>query len=100
MNGTQSQPPGGGDPIAALRREVYEESLGTDSLAEHLEYRVAALEEITAARWPRRWLLRARLGRKLRGSVRNLPGQTWAERRSEAAGLDWIGNQPRQGCGR
>lgn len=41
-----------------------------------LEERVIRLEEITAARWPRNWLLRRRLARELRASV---------------AGYDWMG---------
>jgi hypothetical protein len=76
--------------LAALRRDMYRESLDTDSLAEHLEYRVAALEEIVAARWPRRILVRARLGRQLRRSVRHFPGKTFAERRTAAATAEWL----------
>jgi hypothetical protein len=72
---------------------MYRESLDTDSLAEALEYRVSALEEIVAARWPRRMVLRARLARQLRASLRNVQGSTFAERRAEAAGLDWLADQ-------
>lgn len=82
--------PRDGNGLAQLRRDVIEESNVTDLLSEHLEYRVARLEEITAARWPRRWLLRARLGRKLRASVRHFPGQSFGERRMEAAAADWL----------
>jgi hypothetical protein len=43
-----------------------------DDEAEVLEDRVTRLEEVTAARWPRRWLLRRRLARELRASVAGL----------------------------
>jgi hypothetical protein len=76
--------------LSGLRREVRADSERTDSLAEMLEHRVATLEEIAAARWPRRWLLAARLGRSLRRSVRHMPGGTFAERRAEAVTADWI----------
>lgn len=79
-----------GAGLAQLRRDVIEESLMTDAMAEHLEYRVARLEEITAARWPRRWMLRARYGRELRRSVRNFTGRSFAERRMNAASADWL----------
>lgn len=46
-----------------------------DALAELLERRVCALEEIMAARWPRRWLLSARLRKQLREAV---SGYGWA----------------------
>lgn len=89
MSSTQSQPPEGGDR-GQQGRDWIKDSLGTDSLAEHLEARVAELEEIAAARWPRRWLLRARLGRQLRDSIRHFPGATFADRRGEAASADWL----------
>ena len=73
--------------------ELHRDVADTDSLAEHLEYRVAALEEIEAARWPRRILVRARLGRQLRASVRHFDGDTWADRRAAAASADWLARQ-------
>jgi len=83
-----------GDEVAAdlarLRRQTYDRNTMADSLADRLELRVATLEEIAAARWPRRWLLRARLGRSLRRSVRHMPGGTFAERRIEAVTTDWL----------
>lgn len=92
MNGTQPQPPESGDP-GQDRRDINREFLTVDSLAEHLEERVAALEEITATPWPRRILVRARLGRQLRRSVRNFPGETWAWRRANAVSADWLADQ-------
>jgi hypothetical protein len=44
-------------------------------LNELREQRISALEEVIAARWPRRWLLSLRLRRHLRRSVR---GYDWA----------------------
>lgn len=82
-----------GAELAEHRRQAYEESLMTDSLVQHLEYRVAALEEIVAARWPRKIIIRRRLARRLRASVRGVQGATFAERRSEAAGLDWLASR-------
>jgi hypothetical protein len=76
--------------LARLRRDVSHESLDTDSLMEHLEHRVIALEEIVAARWPRRVRLRVRLARQLRASVEHFDGGTWTERRIEATGTDWL----------
>ena len=96
MSSTQSQPPESGDP-GQDRRDINQEFLTVDSLAEHLEERVAQLEEVAASRWPRRWLLRWRLGRQLRASVRNFPGGTWAWRRSNAVSADWLADQPGPG---
>ena len=58
-----------------------------------LERRIIALEEIVAVRWPARILAAARLGRKLRRSVRHIPGGSFAERRSEAASIEWHADQ-------
>jgi hypothetical protein len=79
--------------LAALRRDMHRESLDTDSLAEHLEDRVAAIEEVLATPWPRRILVRARLGRQLRRSVRHFPGGSFGERRAAAASADWLESQ-------
>lgn len=73
-----------GGEAAQLRRDWVKDSLTTDALAEMLEHRISALEEITAARQPRRWLLRARLGRQLRRSVRHVQGATFRDRLNEA----------------
>lgn len=78
------------EELAALRKDLAQESLATDSLAEHLEYRVAAIEEVIAARWPRRIVVRFRLARQLRVSLRFFPGATFEERRTAAATADWL----------
>jgi hypothetical protein len=69
-------------------RQAHQESLMRDADDAVLEARVSAVEEVFAARWPRRWLLAARLRRKLRESVRHLGyAGTFAERRMEDASL-------------
>jgi hypothetical protein len=73
-----------------FRSEAFRESLTTDSLAQSLETRVLELEAVAAARWPRRALLAWRLGRALRGSVRHIRGDTFQDRRTEAAGIEWL----------
>jgi hypothetical protein len=62
-----------------------------DSLSWLLECRVVALEEVAAARWPRRLLLAWRLGRQLRVSVapfRWEHGFLW--QRTEAVTNAWL----------
>jgi hypothetical protein len=57
-----------------------------------IEVRLIALEEITAARWPRRMILRRRLARSLRASdaaYADAAG-TFTGRRVQAAGDDLI----------
>jgi hypothetical protein len=62
----------------------------TDSLMDHLEARVAALEAVVAAPWPWRILAAWRLGRALRRSVKPFGGETFAWRRVEAVTNDWL----------
>jgi hypothetical protein len=61
----------------------------TDALMEALEARVIALEEVAAARGIRRLTAAWRLGRKLRASVRYLPGRSFTQRRFDAASTEW-----------
>ena len=70
--------------------EMNQEVLATDSLMEHLEGRVIALEAIVAAPFPLRIVAAWRLGRSIRRSIRHYPGDTFAERRTEAVSNDWI----------
>lgn len=95
MNDTIPQPPAGGTPpfdVRQFARGAFAESLLTDSLLEMLELRIIALEEVAAARWPRRLLLASRLRRSLRRSVApyGWAGPDFAGRRIEAAGNDWL----------
>jgi hypothetical protein len=62
----------------------------TDELFDILEDRLAALEEVAAARWPARILVRARLGRKLRQSIAPFAGPSFRDRRHEAVTTEWL----------
>lgn len=83
------------DDLGALRRftirharDMLQDSLFRDEDEEVLMARVTAIEEVFAARWPRRWLLAARLRRRLRASVRHLGWVgSFADRRIETASL-------------
>ena len=96
-HGPAAGSPGWPDPadLAALHalvirfiRGALEESGLRDRDDDLLFARVSAIEEVFAARWPRRWLLAVRLRRVLRASVRNIEvGGTFAERRIETASL-------------
>jgi hypothetical protein len=68
-----------------LRREVAEDNAMTDVMADLLEHRVLAVEKVLAARWPRRWLLAARLRRDLRWVARTYSwaGPDFADRQAE-----------------
>ncbi len=78
--------------LELLRREVITDSRMTDQLAEQLERRVAALEEIVAARWSRSIAVRWRLARDLRASVAGYRevGPDFESRRIQAIGDGWI----------
>ncbi len=76
-------------------RAVIDDASYTDSLLDLLEARLVALEQIAAARGVRRVALASRLGRALRDSVRPFAGRSFAERRREAATVDWL-SQPGQ----
>lgn len=76
--------------LARLRRDLYKDSLYTDSLAQHLEFRVLAIETVLATPWPRRILAAFRLGRHLRESARYFPGASFADRRTAAVTADWL----------
>jgi hypothetical protein len=79
--------------LAALRAGMNWAEVANDSLAEVTELRVLAIEEALAVRWPRRILVLARLGRELRRSARNMPGELFAERRTAAVTSQWLADQ-------
>lgn len=58
------------------------------TLMDALEARVVALEEVAAARGLRRLAAARRLGRSLRASIRHFSGDTFAERRCDAASTE------------
>ena len=62
----------------------------TDTLMETLEIRIAALEEVAAARGPGRLLAAWRLSRALRASIRPWPGMPFRWRRAEAVNNAWL----------
>lgn len=55
--------------ITQFARDVARDSEETTLMVDAAWDRIARLEEIAAARWPRRWLLRRRLAREVRASV-------------------------------
>ncbi len=78
--------------LAQLREDMDEDMAWAMAQDQMLERRVAALEEITAARWPRRILVRRRLARDLRASVRHYGwvDRSWFWRRAQAIGEGWL----------
>ena len=78
--------------LAQLRGELRADTRWSEDADLMLERRIAALEEITAARWPRRIMVRRRLARDLRASVRNYgwAGPEWFWRRAQAIGDGWL----------
>ena len=70
----------------------------TDAATGALEDRVSALEELLAARWPRRALLRRRLARKLRASSATFAwaGADFRTRRAEAVSEEIALRSPRR----
>lgn len=71
--------------LAMLRNEVRETTDVRDGLNELRERRIAAIEEVLAAPWPRRWLLAWGFRRRLRRSTRECAwaGRSWYERRAQ-----------------
>jgi hypothetical protein len=63
--------------------------LVTDQQAEQSERRIAALEEIVAARWPQSWVLKRRLRHELRASVHGYSGDFFG-RRAEHTTSQWL----------
>jgi len=78
----------GGEVPPGFVQAVLQDARYTDELMDALETRVAALEEIAAARGIRRLTVLSRLGGSLRASVRHIPGNSFTERRYEAASTE------------
>jgi len=89
MNGTIPRPPGGGG-LDALRRQLNFTITSTDEAAEELLLQVVALEALIVARWPRSMLLRRRLRRELRASVRHNDGEDFTSKRINSLATGWI----------
>lgn len=79
-----------GDELERFRRETIFSITQTDEFATELLLQVLAIEEVYAARWPRRILVRARLGRELRRSVAHIDGATFAEKRINTISSGWL----------
>jgi hypothetical protein len=79
--------------LDALRHEVNDSITATDEFASELTRQVIALEELVAARWPRSVLVRARLRRDLRASVRHPDGSDFTERRINSLASGWMGRR-------
>lgn len=95
MSATGSQPEPCKPWAADLERLRHECGVGetmTDDLADHLESRVVAIEEVLAARGWRRLILRWRLARDLRSQVveRGQMDGSWQDRRTEFVGQSWL----------
>lgn len=77
--------------LCGLITDLDRQADGTGWLNELREQRIASVEEVIAAGWPRRWLLAARLRRQLRASVRGCDSAgTWHEQRAQAMTAEWI----------
>ena len=95
MSGHGRHEAGSGRPDGEqFRQDMYRDSAMTDELASELLIQVVMLEEIIAARWPWRILVRARLRRDLRRSVEHVEGRTFTDRRIAALGSGWLGRRP------
>jgi len=79
-------------------RAVLNDSRLTDMLMDALEARVVALEEVAAARGLRRLAAARRLRRSLRASIRHFSGDTFAERRCDAASTELGSAWPCKPC--
>lgn len=88
MNGTA---PATRADLTALKFDIIRGETATDGFAEELQLQVVALEECLYARWPRSILVRARLRRDLRASVRHIAeGDGFTGRRVNTIGSGWI----------
>ena len=82
--------------LDALRREVIFSVTETDNYASERLRQVAEVEALIVARWPRSIVVRWRLARELRASVRHIDGRTFAEKRINTIGSGWMA--PRRGA--
>jgi hypothetical protein len=79
----------------ALESRRWDEILG--HAIDDLQRQVLELEEVLAARWPRSILVRHRLRRDLRASVKHSEGDGFAVRRFNAIGTGWLTRDRNQG---
>lgn len=80
------------DPVEFARQTMFAIESGDDD--NHVDQvRLIRLEEIVAARWPRRWLLRRRLAREIRASVATQDDDFIPKNDFYARRLEWAGQQ-------
>jgi hypothetical protein len=82
------------DDLDAVRREAVFDSSMTDEALDDLMFRVIQLEEVLAARWPRSILVRGRLARAIRRSVREIDGSDFTGKRLNVIGTGWRDRVP------
>ena len=78
------------DELENFKRTVSWSITQTDAFASELLLQVVVLEEVIAARWPRRILVRRRLRRDLRASVAHVQGASWTDRRINSLSTGWM----------
>jgi hypothetical protein len=80
--------------LDALRRELIHTIVLTDDYADELLRQVVAIEAVIAARWPRSVVVRWRLARELRRSVRHIDGDDFTSRRLNTIATGWMERRP------
>ena len=84
-----------GEPFDAVQfaRDTVRAIEMSDEFAHVDELRLTRIEEVIAARWPRRWLLLRRLRREIRASVAGYPQDVAPRRDFTARRIEWAGQQ-------
>jgi len=77
------------DELTAIRRELRDTDEATGIMLDDLMFRLIALEEIVAARWPRSVLVRRRLAKAIRASVAEIGGSDFTGKRLNSVGSGW-----------
>jgi hypothetical protein len=86
MNGTI---PASRDELEQIQRQMRADDEWTAQMLDELIYRVTALEEILAARWPRSIWVRRRLAGRIRASVAEIDGRDFTWKRLNSLGTGW-----------
>jgi hypothetical protein len=77
------------DELTAIRRQMRADDDWTGDMLYEVMFRLTALEEILAARWPRSILVRRRLARAIRASVAEIDGSDFTGKRLNTIGTGW-----------
>ena len=75
--------------LTAIRWQMREDDKFTSEMLDELTFRITALEEIVAARWPRSILARYRLAKAIRASVAEIDGSNFTWKRLNAIATGW-----------